>query len=68
MRITRTALHRMIVSEVRRISERGDVEGFSDLADRTPAYDALVDAAQAAMAEDGKSFDQLIDMLRADVA
>lgn len=67
MRITRTQLRRIIVSEARRLLERGDSSGFSDLADRTPAYDALVDAAQAMMDEDGATVDQITALLRADL-
>lgn len=68
MRITRTQLRRIIVSEARRLLERGDVDGFSDLADRTPAYDALLDAAQAMVDEDGATVDQITALLRADLS
>jgi hypothetical protein len=68
MKITRTQLRRIIVSEARRLLERGDVENFSDLGQRTPAYDALLDAAQAMMDEDGASVEQITSLLRADLS
>ena len=67
MRITSTQLRKIIVSEARKLLERGDATGFSDLADRTPAYDALLDAAQTMVDEDGATVDQITALLRADL-